>query len=80
MILKLLIFKSNSAFFVLSWLYDKARKTVRIVRENLILSLMMIVIATLPALLGWAPLWIAVLLHEGGTLLVALNGLRLLKE
>lgn len=64
----------------LSWLYDKARKTVRIVRENLILSLMMIVIATIPALLGWAPLWIAVLLHEGGTLLVALNGLRLLKE
>lgn len=27
---------------------------------------------------GWLPLWIAVTLHEGSTLLVALNSLRLL--
>jgi hypothetical protein len=29
--------------------------------------------------LGWVPLWFAVMLHEGSTLLVALNSLRLLR-
>ena len=32
----------------------------------------------LPTVLGWLPLWVAVFLHEGSTLLVALNSLRLL--
>ncbi len=32
----------------------------------------------LPVLAGWLPLWVAVTLHEGSTLLVALNSLRLL--
>ncbi len=64
----------------LDWLYLKARKTTRIVRENLFFALMMICSATLPAVMGWIPLWLAVLVHEGGTVLVALNGLRLLKK
>jgi cation transport ATPase len=38
-----------------------------------------ILLASLPALLGDIPLWMAVLLHEGGTLIVGLNGLRLLR-
>lgn len=65
---------------LLSWLIAKARKTTRIVKENIILALCVIVLATTPALLGLVPLFVAVLLHEGGTVLVGLNSLRLLKK
>lgn len=64
----------------LSWLYRKAKKTHRIVRENLSLALAVIVFTTTPALLGYIPLWLAVILHEGGTVIVGLNSLRLLKK
>lgn len=64
----------------LDWLYRKARKTHRILRENITLALIVILFATTPALLGWVPLWAAVILHEGGTVLVGLNSLRLLKK
>ena len=36
--------------------------------------------ATVPTVAGFFPLWLAVTLHEGSTLLVALNSLRLLLE
>lgn len=62
----------------LEWLFSKASKTQRIVRQNLLLAAGVIILATTPALLGWIPLWTAVLLHEGGTVLVGLNALRLL--
>lgn len=65
---------------LLPWLKTKADKTLRIVKENLLLALAVILLATTPALLGLVPLWIAVLLHEGGTVLVGLNCLRLLKK
>lgn len=65
---------------LLDWLIGQSKKCVRIVRENLTLALCVIVIATTPALLGLVPLWVAVLLHEGGTLLVGLNSLRLLRR
>jgi len=64
---------------LLEWLLKKGRKTTRIVRENLILALGVILLATTPALLGYIPLWLAVILHEGGTLLVGINSLRLLR-
>ena len=51
-----------------------------IVRENLTLALGVIILATTPALLGIIPLWLAVILHEGGTVLVGLNSLRLLRK
>lgn len=38
------------------------------------------VFATVPTVAGFFPLWLAVTLHEGSTLLVALNSLRLLLE
>lgn len=63
----------------LGWLFQKARQTQRIVRENLILATAAILIATLPSLLGFFPLWLAVVMHEGGTVLVGLNALRLLR-
>ena len=62
----------------LGWLIAKARKTRCIVKQNLTLAGLVICAAMLPALLGWIPLWLAVVLHEGGTVLVGLNALRLL--
>ncbi len=64
---------------LIDWLIIKAHKTTRIVKENLILALAVICLATTPALLGYIPLWLAVILHEGGTVIVGLNSLRLLK-
>lgn len=64
----------------LDWLVNKAHKTTRIVKENISLALAVICLATTPALLGLVPLWVAVILHEGGTVVVGLNSLRLLKK
>lgn len=64
----------------LDWLIGKADQTMRIVKENLVLALAVILLATTPALLGYIPLWLAVILHEGGTVIVGLNSLRLLKS
>lgn len=64
---------------LLTWLVQKAHQVVRIVKQNVTIALAAIVFATMPALLGWIPLWVAVVLHEGGTVLVGLNALRLLK-
>lgn len=61
------------------WLLRKSTGTRRIILQNLTLALSVIVLATTPTLIGWIPLWLAVILHEGGTLLVGLNSLRLLK-
>ena len=64
----------------LDWLIHKSHKTIRIIKQNLSLALCVICLATTPALLGFIPLWLAVILHEGGTLLVGLNSLRLLRN
>lgn len=64
----------------ISWLFLRAKKTTKIVKENISLALMVILFATTPSLLGYLPLWCAVVLHEGGTVLVGLNSLRLLKK
>lgn len=63
----------------IDWLIDKSAHTSKILKQNLTLALGVILLATTPALLGELPLWLAVMLHEGGTLLVGLNSLRLLK-
>lgn len=64
----------------LGWLFKKARLTKRIVKQNLALASLAIALAVLPALCGLVPLWLAVLLHEGGTVVVGLNALRLLSR
>ncbi len=64
----------------ISWLLRRSKKTMRIVRENITLALIVILFATTPSLLGYIPLWCAVILHEGGTVLVGLNSLRLLRK
>ncbi len=70
----------NDDLNLLDWLYKKAHQTMRIVKQNLTLALGVICCVTTPALLGWVPLWLAVILHEGGTVLVGLNSLRLLRR
>jgi P-type E1-E2 ATPase len=64
----------------LDWLMQKAKQTQSIVRENLTIAISAILIASFPALAGWVPLWLAVIMHEGGTVLVGLNALRLLRK
>eukprot|EP00198_Chlamydomonas_reinhardtii_P007769 XP_001697106.1 heavy metal transporting ATPase [Chlamydomonas reinhardtii] len=62
----------------LPWLLRSAHSTQVVVRQNLTLALVAMAAATLPTVAGFFPLWLAVTLHEGSTLAVALNSLRLL--
>ena len=70
----------NDDLHLLSWLFTKSKQTLQIVKQNLALALGVICLVTTPALLGWVPLWAAVIFHEGGTVLVGLNSLRLLRR
>lgn len=65
---------------LLPWLFSKSLQTKKIIQQNLTLALSVIFLATTPALLGLVPLWLAVVLHEGGTVLVGCNSLRLLRK
>nr|DAD41371.1 TPA_asm: hypothetical protein HUJ06_015694 [Nelumbo nucifera] len=58
----------------------KARQTTSLVKQSVALALSCIVFASLPSVLGFLPLWLTVLLHEGGTLLVCLNSIRALND
>ncbi|QDZ23613.1 heavy metal transporting ATPase [Chloropicon primus] len=62
----------------LPYIFRVARKTKTIIKQNLILAVVSIVAATLPSVAGKFPLWLSVSIHEGSTLLVALNSLRCL--
>lgn len=55
-----------------------ARRTARIIRQNLVFALGAMVLLVLGGLFFELPLPLAVIGHEGGTVLVVLNGLRLL--
>lgn len=56
-----------------------ARDTHRIILQNVFLAAASIAVLALPTVLGFIPLWLAVMFHEGSTLLVALNSLRILR-
>lgn len=58
-------------------LHDTARRTVRIVRQNLGWALAYNVVSVPLALVGWLPPWLAGLGMALSSLLVVLNGLRL---
>lgn len=64
---------------MLDWLMAKSRKTVSVVKQNLLVATGALIVAVTFSLSGLIPLWLAVLLHEGGTVAVGLNALRLLK-
>jgi Cd2+/Zn2+-exporting ATPase len=65
---------------LLDWLFEKAYETRKIVGQNVAIALTAIVLGSIPALFGSLPLWLAVIVHEGGTVLVGLNALRLVKS
>ncbi|MGY0194293.1 heavy metal translocating P-type ATPase [Leptothrix sp. BB-4] len=58
-------------------LHDTARRTVRIVRQNLVWALAYNLVSVPLALVGWLPPWLAGLGMALSSLLVVLNGLRL---
>lgn len=64
----------------LDWLFLKAKKTRGIVVQNLLIASLAIIGGTIPSLYGVLPLWLAVIVHEGGTVLVGLNAIRLLRK
>lgn len=57
-----------------------ARRTARVIRQNLAFALGAMVLLVMGGLFFELPLPLAVLGHEGGTVLVVLNGLRLLAD
>lgn len=73
-----LLLQDNIAGVVFS--IAKARQTTLLVKQNVALALCSIILASLPSVLGFLPLWLTVLLHEGGTLIVCLNSIRALND
>jgi len=59
-------------------LVDKARATMRIIRQNVTIALGLKLVFLLTTLLGISGLWAAILADTGATVLVTLNALRLL--
>lgn len=69
----------NDNISSLCFLFEKAKKTKEVLIQNIFFALSVIAVAGTSALLGLIPLYMAVILHEGGTVLVGFNSLRLLK-
>jgi Zn2+/Cd2+-exporting ATPase len=56
-----------------------ARRTVTIIKQNIVFSLALKAVFLALALVGWATLWMAVAADTGASLLVVANGLRILR-
>jgi Zn2+/Cd2+-exporting ATPase len=56
-----------------------SRQTLRIIKQNISLSLGIKLLALVLVIPGWLTLWIAIFADMGTTLMVTLNGLRLLR-
>lgn len=56
-----------------------SRKALTIIKQNITFSLAIKLIALLLVIPGWLTLWIAIFADMGATLIVTLNGLRLLR-
>lgn len=56
-----------------------SRKTLQIIKENIMFALGLKIVALLLIIPGWLTLWIAIFADMGATLLVVLNSLRLLR-
>ncbi|KAL3701184.1 hypothetical protein R1sor_019206 [Riccia sorocarpa] len=63
-----------------SFVIAKAKQTTHLVEQSVALALSCIILAGLSSVLGFLPLWLTVLLHEGGTLLVCMNSARALHD
>ncbi|WP_173933802.1 cation-translocating P-type ATPase [Chelativorans sp. Marseille-P2723] len=60
--------------------HQLARRTARVVRQNLVFAMGAMALLVTGGLFFELPLPLAVIGHEGGTVLVVLNGLRLLRD
>ena len=67
----------NNDLDLIGWLFGKASHTRRVVIQNLVLAFGAILLGTVSSLVVGIPLWMAVTIHEGSTLIVGLNALRL---
>lgn len=56
-----------------------SRKTRRIIKQNILISLGVVALLIPATILGWANMAVAVVIHEGSTLVVVFNALRLLR-
>ena len=63
----------------LPWLIKHSRRTLSIIRQNIGFALGLKLVFVILTLLGAASLWMAIAADTGASLLVILNGLRLLK-
>lgn len=70
---------SRDGISQVAWFANHARRTQRVVTLNLLIGLVAMFGCAFPMVTGNLPLWVAVVGHEGSTLLVGLNGLRLLR-
>jgi len=64
----------------LPWMIRHARRTLKIIKQNIIFALSIKGLFILLALFGLATLWMAIAADTGASLLVVFNGLRLLKR
>ena len=64
----------------LPWLVSHSRRTLRTIRENIALSLVVKTVFVLLTFFGLASLWGAIAADMGASLLVVANGLRLLRS
>ena len=56
-----------------------SRKTVSIIKQNIVFSLAVVAFLVITALFGWIPLTTGLILNEGSALVIIANGVRLLK-
>lgn len=64
----------------LPYTIDLSKRALRIIKQNIVFSLVIKVIALVFIFPGWLTLWIAVLSDSGAAVLVTLNALRLAKS
>ncbi|HJU43184.1 MAG TPA: heavy metal translocating P-type ATPase, partial [Vicinamibacterales bacterium] len=62
-----------------TFLVNHSKRALRVIRQNVAIALATKVAFLISAVLGASPLWLAVLADTGATVLVTLNGLRLLR-
>ncbi|GAB4187495.1 MAG: heavy metal translocating P-type ATPase [Simkaniaceae bacterium] len=62
------------------WLIRLSKKTLKIIKQNIVFALSLKILFIALALLGWASLWMAIAADTGASLLVIFNALRLLKN
>lgn len=56
-----------------------SRKTVSVIKQNIVFSLAIVAFLVITALFGWMPLTTGLILNEGSALVIIANGVRLLK-